>query len=424
MKLLIKNGQVVQDGKTTKADILIEDDRISKIAPSVEKIKDAKEIDAKGLHVMAGFVDMHTHLREPGFEYKEDLESGSRAAIAGGYTSLACMPNTMPVIDNAYLVDYIMNAPFTRDIAVKIYPIGAVTKGQKGEELAEIGLMKKAGIVAISDDGRPIENAQIMRQALEYADTFGVLLISHCEDMALAGDGVVNEGYNSTITGLKAIPTASEEVMVSRDIILAEYLGVRVHIAHISTEGSVRLIRDAKKRGVKVTCETCPHYFSATDDEILNFNTNAKMNPPLRAKKDVQAIIEGIKDGTIDCLATDHAPHANDEKNVEFAYAANGTVGLETAFSVAYTHLVKPGHITLERLSELMSKTPAKLLGLDDAEIKVGNIADLTIVDLNKSHKVDAQKLSSKSKNSLFDGWKLNGQIVHTIIDGEVKFSK
>ncbi|MCL2256285.1 MAG: dihydroorotase, partial [Firmicutes bacterium] len=401
MKLVIKNGQVVQSDKTIKADILIEDEVIKKIAPSIEvdakDKKDTKIIDAKGLHVMAGFVDMHTHLREPGFEYKEDLESGSRAAIAGGYTSVACMPNTMPVIDNAYLVDYIMNAPFSRDIDVKIYPIGAVTKGQKGVELAEIGLMKKSGIVAISDDGMPIENAQIMRQALEYADSHDVLLISHCEDMALANEGCVNEGHNATITGLKGIPTISEEAMVSRDILIAEYLDVKIHIAHISTEGSVRLVREAKKRGVKVTCETCPQYFSATDDEILSFNTFAKMNPPLRTKKHVEAIIEGIKDGTIDVIATDHAPHARDEKNVEFALASNGTVGLETAFSVAFTHLVKPSHITLEKLSELMSSTPAKLLKVDGGLIKEGEVADLTIVDLSKHHKVDAQKLHSKS---------------------------
>ena len=423
MKLLIKNGQVVTCKKTVKTDILIEEERIVKIAPLIEdKSKDLKIIDADGFHIMAGFIDMHTHLREPGFEYKEDLESGSRSAIAGGYTSVACMPNTMPVIDNAYLVDYIINAPFSRNVDVKIYPIGAVTKGQKGEELAEIGLMKKAGIVAISDDGRPIENAQIMRQALEYADTFDILLISHCEDTALAGDGCINEGYNATITGLKGIPTASEEVMVARDILLAEYLGVKIHIAHISTEGSVRLIREAKKRGVKVSCETCPHYFSATDDEILNFNTNAKMNPPLRSKKDVQAIIEGIKDGTIDVIVTDHAPHAKDEKNVEFAFALNGTVGLETAFSVSYTHLVKSGHITLEKLSELMSATPAKLLGIEGGLLKEGAVADLTIVDINQSFSVEAQKLFSKSKNSLFDGWKLSGKIIKTIIDGEVKF--
>ncbi len=334
------------------------------------------------------------------------------------------MPNTNPVIDNAALVYYVMNDSYS---AAKVFPIGAITKGQEGGELAEMKSMADAGAVAFSDDGKPVENGSLMKLALEYAATFDLLLISHSEDKSISGDGVVNEGYHASVAGLKGISRVAEESMVARDILLAEAVGARIHIAHVSARGSVELVRQAKKRGVRVTCETCPHYFSATDKEILNYNTNAKINPPLRTEDDRLAIIEGLKDGTIDAIATDHAPHHADEKNREFDLAPFGTVGFETAFAVGYTYLVKPGHITLQQLSKLMSANPARILrlktryntGSETGEIKVGAVADLTIVDLEKSYTADAQAFHSKGKNSLFDGWELTGTIEKVFLDGD-----
>ncbi|MCL2797750.1 MAG: dihydroorotase [Firmicutes bacterium] len=420
MSILIKNGTVVFPDKAEKADILIEDDVIVKIAPKIASSKsdETQIIDAKGKHVLAGFIDMHCHLRDPGFTYKEDIRSGTAAAAAGGFVIVCCMPNTNPVLDNAGLIEYIY-AEYTYRGGVTVLPIGAITKGQRGEELAEMGLMDAAGAVAFSDDGMPVENGNLMKKALEYADTLGLLLISHCEDRSIAGDGVANEGYHATVAGLKGISRAAEESMVARDIILAETVGARIHIAHVSTRGSVELVRQAKKRGVKVTCETCPHYFAATDKEILSYNTNAKINPPLREEDDRLAIIEGLKDGTIDVIATDHAPHHADEKNREFDYAPFGTSGFETAFAVSYTYLVKPGHITLSKLSELMSANPADILGFDGV-ISEGAIADITIADLKKVWTVDAQKFVSKGKNCVFDGWELMGEITDVVIDGEI----
>jgi len=423
MSILIKNGHVVFPDKVEKADILIEGGKIAKICAKIapKTVGDdlsgapVEIIDAKGKHVFAGFIDMHCHLRDPGFTYKEDIESGSNAAAAGGFTTICCMPNTNPVLDNAQLCEYVRYTPIW---GAEVFPIGAITKGQKGEELAEMGLMAKAGAVAFSDDGMPVENGGLMKLALEYADTHGLLLISHCEDRSISGGGVVNEGYHSTVSGLRGISRAAEESMVARDIILAETVGARIHIAHVSTKGSVELIRQVKKRGARVTCETCPHYFSATDKEILSYNTNAKINPPLREDSDVAAIIEGLKDGTIDVIATDHAPHHADEKNREFDFAPFGTSGFETAFAVGYTYLVKPGHITLSELSRLMSTSPAKILGLESigvGQIAEGARADIAVVDLKKVYTVDAQKLVSKGKNCVFDGWELSGTIVGVI---------
>lgn len=420
MKLLIKDGHLIdtKTGKNDVFDILIEDGKIIEIGKDLE-VTNADLIDAKGKFVLPGLVDAHCHLRDPGFEYKEDIESGTESAAMGGFTSIACMPNTNPVIDNESVVSYIINKAKS-DGVVNVYPIGAISKGLKGEELAEIGELKFAGAVAISDDGNPVKSSSLMKKALQYASMFDITVISHCEDMDLSGEGVINEGFQSTAMGLKGIPSAAEEVAVSRDLILAEYTNTPVHIAHVSTALSVELIRNAKKRGVKVTAETCPHYFVLTEDACENFNTLAKVNPPLRTKKDVEAVIEGLKDGTIDIIATDHAPHHIDEKNVEFNLAANGIVGFETALPLAITYLVNPGYLSMVDLVNKMCVNPAKILGLNKGIVEVGRTADLTIIDVNEEYIVDVQKFKSKSKNSPFQGFKLKGRVYHTIVGGEI----
>jgi dihydroorotase len=418
MSILIKNGYLVLPDRIKKADIFIEGSRISKIGEL--NIDADRVIDASGKSVMAGFVDMHCHLRDPGYEYKEDIESGTAAAIRGGFTSIACMPNTNPVIDNAALVKYVISRANECGMA-KVYPIGSITKGMNGLELSEMGKMKEAGAVAVSDDGRPVENAQVMRTALEYAFSHRLPVISHCEDLKLSQGGVVNEGFHSTVSGLNGIPRAAEETVVARDILLAENFGVGVHIAHVSTAGSVELVRQAKRRGVKVTAETCPHYFSATDEEIISYNTSAKINPPLREESDVAAIIAGLKDGTIDAIATDHDPHGLDEKRQEFNQVPFGTSGFETAFAISYTHLVDTGHLKLTELSRLLSRNPAKILGLDTGELIEDMTADIVIAELDASYNVDAKRFLSKGKNCLFDGWRVKGRIVCTIVDGEIK---
>jgi len=329
------------------------------------------------------------------------------------------MPNTKPVVDNGALVRFIkMRA--REEEAAKVYPIAAVTKGLNGEELTEMWELKEAGAVALSDDGRPIMNSRIMRLALQYAKGLHMLIISHCEDLELAGDGVMNEGYMSTVLGFKGISRAAEEVMVARDIILAETLDAPIHIAHVSTRGSVELIRQAKRRGVKVTCETAPHYFSATDEWVDGYDANTKVNPPLRTGDDVEAIKEGLRDGTIDIIATDHAPHHRDEKEVEYSLAASGISGFETAFSLAYTHLVEAGVISLPQLVEKMSKRPAEILNIEGGKLEVGKTADIIVVDLARVFTVDVSQFYSKGKNSPFHGHTLKGKVVHTIVDGRV----
>lgn len=417
MKILIKSGNAIIGDKTNKVDILIQDDIIIKIEKDIKDNVD-RIINAEGKYILPGLVDMHTHLREPGYEHKETIMSGTRAAVVGGFTSIACMPNTNPVCDNSSIVEFIKFKAKEAGYA-KVYPIGAITKGSKGEELAEMYNMKKSGIVAASDDGHPVERANIMRNALEYAKSIDLLLISHCEDMSLTGNGLVNEGYHSTISGLQGITRVSEEMIVSREILLAEALNTRVHIAHISTRGSVQLVRDAKLRGVKVTAETCPHYFSATDEMILSFDTNTKVNPPLREEEDKQAIIQGLVDGSIDAIVTDHAPHHKDDKRLEYALAANGISGLETSFSLGYTNLVKAGYITLERLVELMSYNPSKILGLNSGLCK-GNKADITVVDIDKKYIIDSNKFLSQGKNTPFNGFEVYGVVEYTIVDGRI----
>ena len=421
-KLLIKGGTAVLPEGEKVCDILVDGDKIVKIAGNVED-KAAKVIDAKGLHVFPGLIDMHVHLREPGFEYKEDIASGSAAAVRGGFTQVCCMPNTQPVCDNAAVVGYIIAR--AKEVGLcKVRPIGAITKGEQGETLAEIGKMKEAGAVALSDDGKPVPSARMMRLGMEYASDFGLICLSHCEDKSLADGGCVNEGYNSTLAGLKGIPRAAEEVMIAREIVLAETLGKRVHICHVSTKGGVRLLRDAKARGVAVTAETCPHYFALTDDIILSYDANTKVNPPVREAEDVEAIKEGLKDGTLDCIVTDHAPHHADEKNVEYDLAAFGISGIETSFSLSYTHLVKGGVLTLGQLTERMSGAPARILGLEGGALKEGGVADIMLADLNEKYVIDSRKFVSKGKNTPFNGSEVYGRVKATIVDGKVRFSE
>ncbi len=417
-KLLIRSALV--GGK--KRDVLIDGDRIEKIAADIDA-GDCKVIDADGLTALPAFVDMHVHLREPGYEYKEDIESGSRAAVAGGFSAVCCMPNTNPVTDNKYIVRYIKDRAKEVDLA-KVYPIAAVSVGQKGETITEMGKLKEAGAVAFSDDGRPVESAQLMRIALEYAGGFNMPVISHCEDLSLVNDGVMNEGFTATLAGYKGITRASEEVMVARDIVLAETLGARVHIAHISTKGSAQLIREAKARGVKVTCETCPHYFAATDALLEGGDANAKVNPPLREESDRLAMIEAIKDGTVDAIVTDHAPHAKHEKEGGLIGAANGISGIETSFALSYTTLVRSGAITLEKLSELMTANPAGIVGIECGALKEGALADITLVDLDAKYTIDKNKFFSKGKNTPFHGKEVYGKVRYTLVDGKIKYKE
>ena len=428
MKLLIKNGTIInsnQEDFKGKGDILVDCDKgiIEEIEEKIEiadKSHPIDIIDVKGLSVLPGLFDMHCHLREPGLEYKEDIESGTAAAAMGGFTAVACMPNTNPVADNEQVIKYILNRGKNEGY-VKIHPIGAITKGLKGEELAEIGELQFAGAVAISDDGKPVISASLMKKAMMYAKTFEIPVISHCENLNLVDGGDMNEGYVSMELGLRGIPAIAESTQVAREVLLSEYTGVPIHIAHVSTASSINIIRDAKKRGVQVTCETCPHYFTLTDEACRGYNTNAKMNPPLATQKDVEAVKQALADGTIDVIATDHAPHHLDEKNVEFSAAANGIIGFETAFGLAYTNLVEHGILTIEQLVEKMSVNPSNILKTDFAGIlKPGSPADITIVDTEKVYTVDINVFQSKSKNSPFHGYPLKGSVMYTIVNGRV----
>ena len=418
--MIIRNGNVVLENEVVKKDILVKDGKIVEIA-DVIPADGSQEIDASGKHVFPGLIDMHVHLREPGYEYKEDIESGSKAAVKGGFTQICCMPNTNPIMDNKVVVSYVKHR--AQEVGLcKVHPIGAITKGEKGEQLAEIGEMKKAGAVAISDDGVSVSSSRLMRLAMEYASGFGVKCLCHCEDKELVDGGVVNEGLSSTIAGLKGIPRAAEDIMIARDIALAESLGVPVHICHVSTHSGVRLIRDAKKAGVKVTAETCPHYYAVTDEVVTGFDTNTKVNPPIREEVDKLAILEGLKDGTLDCIVTDHAPHHINDKNVEYNLASFGISGIETSFGFAITYLYKAGVLTLSQIAEKMSNAPAKILNLDGGAIKVGGVADLMIADLDKTFVIAPQKFVSKGKNNPFGGYELSGVVEYTIVDGEIKY--
>jgi dihydroorotase len=419
MKIKIADGTVVDPVALTETvrDILIEDGLI------VDVLSGAPDqvIDASGLTVMPGLVDPHVHLRDPGFEYREDIVSGTKAAARGGVTAVACMPNTKPVIDNPVVVRYIKEKAASEGFC-KVLPIGAVSKNQDGKELAEIGLMAEQGIVAISDDGKPVMTADLMKKAIQYAAQFGLTVISHCEEPTLAEGGHMNEGIVSLELGLRGIPSISEDIMASRDILIAEYLNLPVHLAHLSTAGSIDLVRQAKARGIQVTCETCPHYFTLTEEACRDFNTNAKMNPPLRTQHDVDAIIAGLKDGTIDMIGTDHAPHHADEKQLEFGLANNGIIGLESSFALGYTYLVLTGHLTLPELVAKMSAKPAELFHQKMGRLNAGYPADVAIVDLKKLFTFDKNASASKARNTPFHGWLLQGQVRMTLCDGKVVY--
>lgn len=422
MKTLIYGGEVVLPDGVKKLDILADGGKIVKIAENIKPDGDVKKIDARGKTVIAGLIDMHVHFREPGYEGKEDIESGSMAAVAGGVTQVCCMPNTDPVCDNAVVVKYIKTRAAEVGLC-KVNPIGAITKGEKGETLADIGKMAKAGAVAISDDGRSVMNSLVMRLGMEYASGFGLKCLCHCEDINLVDGGVVNEGKNSTLTGLKGSLRAAEDIMIARDISLAESLDVPVHICHVSTYSGVDIIRSAKARGVKVTAETCPHYFILTDDIIADYDTFTKVNPPVREEKDRLAVIEGLKDGTLDCIVTDHAPHSKKDKEVEYNLAAFGMSGIETSFALSYTYLVKSGIMSICELSKLMSANPAKTLGLEGGVIAEGQPADLAVVDLKAKYVIDGNKFRSKGKNTPFNGYEVYGKVLYTLVDGEVKYT-
>ncbi|HEX9077988.1 MAG TPA: dihydroorotase [Desulfuromonadaceae bacterium] len=423
MNLLIKGGRVIDpsQGLDGTFDVLVENGVVREVGTGLKAPAGAEVIDAAGTYVVPGLVDMHVHLRDPGLEYKEDIVSGTRAAAAGGFTSVCCMPNTKPVIDNKAVATYIITKAKAEGFA-NVFPIGTITQGMAGERLSEMGELKEAGCVAVSDDGKPVVNGELMRRALEYARGMGILVISHAEDLALVGEGTMNEGFTSTELGLKGIPRVAEDIATARDVMLAEYTNSPIHIAHVSTKDSVRIIRDAKARGVRVTCETAPHYFTLTEDAVRGYNTNAKMNPPLREADDVAAVREGLKDGTIDAIATDHAPHHLDEKDVEFNVALNGIVGLETSLPLSL-QLVKDGVLTLQQLVEKMAANPAKIIGIDRGTLKLGAVADITVIDPAKEWQVTEPALASKSKNSPWLGERLKGAAACTILGGRVVFS-
>lgn len=437
MNILIKNGRIidpsqnidgigeisVKDGKIQEINLMQKrgssEARKKKISVSgASRLTDLQTIDASGCIVIPGLVDLHTHLREPGYEYKETIMTGTKAAVRGGFTSICCMPNTNPVNDTIAVTEFIIEKA-QKEGFCNVYPIGAITKGQKNEELAELEALNRSGCVAFSDDGKPVTNSLIMRRALEYSKIFGIPIISHCEDQYLFEGGVMNEGFVSTILGLKGIPKAAEEIMVARDIALCELTGGRLHIAHVSCERSVRLIREAKSRGLNVTAETCPHYFSITDESLLSYDTNFKVNPPVRTQKDVDAIKEGLKDGTIDVIATDHAPHHIDDKNREFDTAAFGISGLETAFSLGL-QLVGQGIFDLNQLIAAMTIIPSKIINIPKGALSSGVEADIAIINTENEFIVDSSRFLSKGKNSPFNGWSLKGTVEKTISMGKV----
>ncbi|MBN1405828.1 MAG: dihydroorotase [Candidatus Omnitrophica bacterium] len=423
MSILIKSGRVIDPKNKFDAvsDVLVENGKILKIAKSINADA-AEKIDAKGMIVAPGLIDMHTHVRQPGREDAEDFHSAQVAAAKGGFSSITAMPNTNPACDNRGIVEYIISEAGKAGIA-NIFPIGAITRERKGEDLAEIADMKDAGVVAVSDDGCSVKNAQLMRKALEYSKMFNVLVISHCEDLDLSQKGVMNEGLISTVLGLKGMPSISEFSFVQRDIELAQLTGARLHIAHVSTKESVAIIKQAKKIGIDITCETCPHYFTLTDEAVKTFDTNTKVNPPLRTKEDVSAIIEGLKDGTIDVIATDHAPHTEADKDVEFDAAPSGIIGLETALALSIAELIDKKILSYDEVIKKMSFNPSNILGLTQkGSLSQGAAADIVVINPDKKWVFAKEQIASKSKNSPFIGRAFKGCAVITICNGKIVY--
>ena len=416
--ILLKGIRAIDAENDFIADIYIADGKIKHVADSIEMKADI-EIDGTGLAVMPSFFDMHVHFRDPGFTHKEDVITGCNAALAGGVTGVLCMPNTKPPVDNPETVKYIIDK--AEDTGVEVYPVGCITNGMCGKGLCDYDELKQSGVLAVSDDGRPVENAEQMREALEKSNDNGLLVISHCEDLSIINGGIMNKGEMSEKLGVKGMDRVSEDMITAREIILAKSVNSRIHIAHVSTEGSTEIIRQSKKAGVKVTCETCAHYFLLTDEKLAARDADFRMNPPLRTADDVKAIIDGIVDGTIDCIVTDHAPHTAEEK-ADFEKAPNGVVGLETSFAATLTGLYHTGKVSLNKIVELMSVNPRKLLGLPFISIKDDETADLVIADLNKEWIVEPGKLHSKSHNTVFKGMTLKGKPIMTISKGEIRY--
>lgn len=421
MKLIIKHGRVVDpvNNRDGIMDILIDRDKIKRVAKNISE--DGEIVDAKGMVVIPGIVDMHVHLREPGREDEETVETGCSAAARGGVTSILCMPNTNPPIDNASLVQFVIKSAMESG-KCNVYPSGAITKGLNGEELAEVGEMVKEGAMAITDDGKCVMDSQVMRRALEYSRIFNIVVISHCEDANLSGNGVMNEGFISTKLGLKGIPNAAEEVMVARDLFLGDLTKGRLHVAHVSTRDSVELVRMAKLKGTNVTAEVTPHHFTLDDTAVEGFNANTKTNPPLRSVKDVEKLKEGLKEGVIDVIASDHAPHIQAEKEMEYDNAPFGIIGIETLLPLVITELVKPGVLSLPEAVRKITCNPAKVIGINKGALSEGADADLTIFDMEKEYTISKEDIVSKSKNTPFIGKRVYGKVQYTILGGQIVY--
>jgi len=423
LKILIKAGRVIDPlSKIDKQlDILVENGLIREVGTCLDAVV-SEEINAENLWVVPGLIDVHVHLREPGFEHKETIETGAMSAVKGGFTTICCMPNTKPVIDNVKVVEYINKKASEKKI-VNLQIIGSITKDQEGRKLSDIEEMHKAGICAISEDGKTLMNIELFKKAMLKAKNLNIPIMSHCEDHAIVGKGAMHEGIVANGMGVEGISRDVEDNIVKRDINLASRIGAKLHICHISSKGSVELVREAKKRNLHVTAEVCPHHFTLTDEAVTTWGTNAKMNPPLRTKEDIEAIIEGLKDGAIDIIATDHAPHTDEEKKVEFSEAPFGIVGLETAWSICMSELLEKGVLSPMQLIEKMSVNPAKLIGVDEPRLSVGDKANITIINPNESYRINKDEFVSKSKNTPFHGKEVKGRVIYTIVNGEIKYS-
>jgi len=425
MNILIKNGRVIDPSVNldSNMDILVQDGKIAQISPSISPPENTQVIDAMGSWVTPGLIDMHVHLRDPGQRHKETIATGTRAAAAGGFTTICCMPNTSPVIDNEIVVEYVTSKAAKEGI-VNVIPIGSITKNLAGEELSAIGEMKDAGICAISDDGKTVENPSLLKTAMKYATMFGLPILSHCEDVRLVGRGQINAGAHAELMGFRGIAPEAEEIMIARDIVLARVTGAKLHICHVSTAEGVALIRAAQQAGLPVTAEVCPHHFALIDEDITDYDANYKMSPPLRSRKDRDALKQALKDGVIGVIATDHAPHHEDEKNCEFEAAMNGIVGLETAVPLCISELVQTSTHTPMQMVAALSTNPAKILGLGKGTLQPGAAADITIINPNETYVIDKNLFFSKSRNTPFHGREVTGRVTHTIVGGKIIYEK